>query len=257
MPIVIRSCQTIDEVIAQLDHIIDYCARHRSRLGFFATLYRNVTLRVRAGIQCGRFEDGPRMERLDVIFANRYFEALDCYWQLAPTPRCWQVAFQAAQWRRPIILQHLLLGMNAHINLDLAIAAIQTTPGEDLPSLKRDFYEITVLLGELIDEVQARIDVVSPWFSMIDRLGGRTDEELCHFAIAVARDLAWRTAEHLAHLPPEALAAEIARHDAAVAALGQGIGRPGWPLNMGLMAIRARERHAVPVIIAALKLENG
>jgi hypothetical protein len=165
------------------------------------------------------------------------------------------VAFQAAQRGNPTILQHLLLGMNAHINLDLAIAAIQTTPGGTLPGLKRDFYEITLLLGELIDEVQERIDQVSPWFRVIDTIGGRTDEEICRFAIAAVRDRAWRTAELLAQLPPEQLRAEIARHDAQVAAMGQGIGRPGWPLNVGLMAIRARERHPVAVVIAVLKME--
>ncbi len=255
MSVAIVPCQTIDEVIAQLDRIIEYCTRHHNRLGYFATLYRDVTLRVRGGIQCGRFEDGPRMERLDVIFANRYFAALERYWRHEPAPACWTVAFQAAQRGHPTILQHLLLGMNAHINLDLAIAAIQTTPGNDLPGLKRDFYEITVLLGELIDEVQERIDRVSPWMSLVDRMGGRTDEEICRFAITVARDLAWRTAESLARLPSEQMTAKVAEHDAMVAALGQGIGRPGWPLNIGLIAIRARERHPVAYVIAVLKMD--
>jgi len=240
MSVAIVPCQSIDEVITQLDCIIAHCAQHHNRLGYFATLYRDVTRRVQFGIQRSRFEDGPRMERLDVIFANRYFEALDCYWRHAPSPQCWTVAFQAAQRGHPTILQHLLLGMNAHINLDLAIAAIQTTPGSDLPGLKRDFYEITLLLGELIDEVQGRIDRVSPWLHVIDTIGGRTDEEICRFAITTVRDLAWHTAERLAQLPPQQLSAEIAKQDAQVAAMGQVIGWPGWPLNI---AIRARERN--------------
>src|SRR5690606_41399624 len=57
----------------------------------------------------------------------------------------------------PLVLQHLLLGMNAHINLDLGIAAAETAPGTALPALKRDFDEITTLLGEMLDDVQDRI----------------------------------------------------------------------------------------------------
>lgn len=62
---------TIDQVIARLDTAIDRARRENSRLGFFACLYRQVTVRVSEGIAAGRFQDGPRMERLDVIFANR------------------------------------------------------------------------------------------------------------------------------------------------------------------------------------------
>ena len=43
------------------------------------------------------------------------------------------------------MLQHLLIGMNAHISLDLGIAAARTAPGEALPVLTQgidqDFFE--------------------------------------------------------------------------------------------------------------------
>ena len=113
------SARTIDEVIEQLDHIIQRSRHNSSRIGFFAILYRQVTARVREGILSGRFQDGARMERLDVAFANRYLEALEQY-RLGEQPsRCWLAAFQGASSWRLLVLQHLLLGMNAHINLDL------------------------------------------------------------------------------------------------------------------------------------------
>jgi hypothetical protein len=58
--------QTIDEVLAELDQIILRARNERDRLGFFATLYRNVTIKVKEGIAARLFEDGPRMEKLDV-----------------------------------------------------------------------------------------------------------------------------------------------------------------------------------------------
>ena len=66
---------TIDEVITALEQIMDTCTRTGNRLGYFAALYYKVTCRVREGIRNQEFEDGARMERLDVTFANRYLQA--------------------------------------------------------------------------------------------------------------------------------------------------------------------------------------
>jgi hypothetical protein len=247
--------QTIDEVISRLDEIIARCVQTHDRLGYFATLYRNVTVRVKEGIAAGRFENGPLMERFDVVFANRYFEALARYWDGQSPTRSWTVAFQAANRHPPVILQHLLLGMNAHINLDLAIAAVEVAPGPALAGLKRDFYEITALLDEMIDQVEDRIDRVSPWFWMLDRLGGRTDEQICAFAIGEARDLAWRAAQELAALPPAEFQRRVEEHDSLVASLNEIIRSPGFFLNLGLMVIRMRERYPVHAVIEVLRLE--
>src|SRR5882762_9527804 len=115
--------QTIDEILIELDKIILRARNDRDRLGFFPTLYRNVTIKVKEGIAAGAFEDGARMEKLDVTFANGYLAALDAFRNGKPLRKCWLVAFQmAAKWP-PIILQHLLTCMNAHINFHLVIAA--------------------------------------------------------------------------------------------------------------------------------------
>ena len=61
----------------RLDEIIAWARSSGSRLGFFPSLYRKMTIGVRDGVADGAFDDGPRMERLTVNFANRYFAALD------------------------------------------------------------------------------------------------------------------------------------------------------------------------------------
>ena len=68
--------QTIDDVVAALDAIIQRAWDEQSRLGYFAALYRRVTRAVRDGIAKGQFSDGPLMEKLDVVFASRYLDAL-------------------------------------------------------------------------------------------------------------------------------------------------------------------------------------
>src|SRR6266852_4952780 len=150
--------QTIDEVLAELDQITRWARDERSRLGFFATLYRNVTIKVKEGIAAGLFEDGPRMEELDVTFASRYLTAIESFRRGDPLSKCWLASFRiAANWS-PIILQHLLTGMNAHINFDLGIAAQAVAPGSELPLLKNDFNQINNILGAMVARVRTDIE---------------------------------------------------------------------------------------------------
>lgn len=137
-----REVHTIQEVIDQLDLIIDWAEDKASPMAYFPCLYRRVTIAVANGIKQGFFDDGPRMEKLDVIFANRYFEAFDQYLQGEVTTESWKFTFRAAEEYSPLVIQHLLLGINAHINLDLGIAAGQTLEGDAIMDLVEDFNRI-------------------------------------------------------------------------------------------------------------------
>jgi len=118
----------IDPIIAELSSIIVQAEAEASRIGYFAALYRRVTVAVREQLQS--FEDPARLARLDVIFARRYLDALAAWRVRQPCSACWKVAFDTTRLNKPIILQHLLLGINAHINLDLGIACARTSPGD-------------------------------------------------------------------------------------------------------------------------------
>ncbi|RDV14519.1 hypothetical protein DXT99_14050 [Pontibacter diazotrophicus] len=111
-------CKTTDEVITALDNIIQQSISTNDRAGYFAVLYYLVTCRVKEEIIHHEFDDGPRMERLDVLFANRYLEAWHLWKEGRQPTASWGVAFRSATLAPAIILQHLLLGVNAHINLD-------------------------------------------------------------------------------------------------------------------------------------------
>ena len=133
---------------------------------------------------------------------------------------------QASSWPL-LIVQHLLLGINAHINLDLGIAAAETSPGADLPALRRDFNEINGVLRGMLDDVQVRIAGVSPWFGVLDMIGMRTDEEIFTFGLNKSRELAWKTALNLNQNPRVNWSAQIDVHDRAVTALAIPIYNPG------------------------------
>lgn len=89
------------------------------------------------------------MERLDVFFANRYLEAVQ-QWKAKKQPSGpWASAFTATKKPTVILLQQLLLGMNAHINYYLGIAAVDAAAGKDIQSLHKDFISINTIIGSL------------------------------------------------------------------------------------------------------------
>ena len=234
--------RSIDEVLSRLDRIIADARRTDDPLGYFAALYRDVTARVASTIEDGGFRDGARMERLDVVFANRYFAALEARGTAAGPPRAWQAAFAAADRWRPLILQHLLLGVNAHINLDLGIAAVEAAPASGLQALKPDFLRINQILGAMIEAVQRRLAQISPWMGALDRLGHGADEAISNVSIAHARRDAWSFAERLAALDPEARRQVVEAKDRETARRVDAILRPGGLLFVPvLVCIRLRE----------------
>jgi hypothetical protein len=243
----------IDGVLAALDGVVASARARSSRVGYFAALYRKVTARVQQGIAEGFFDDGPRMERLDVCFANRYLEALRT-WEAGGRPtRCWEVAFAAGGERRPLVLQHLLLGINAHINLDLGVASAATAPAGALPGLRRDFDRINETLASMVGQVRRDLAEVSPWIGLADRVGGRTDDEVVRFSIEVARAEAWRFAAELAPLPSEGWAGPIGGRDTRVARLADRVLHPGPWVSAVLLVVRAREEQDVGRVLDVLE----
>jgi hypothetical protein len=253
---VARRVETIADVLEALDEIIADAMEARSRVGYFAAIYRKMTAKVAEGIETGFFDDGERMERLDVLFADRYLQAYDAFRAGGSTTRSWARAFEATTSTRPIILQHLLVGINAHINLDLGIAAAEIAPGPALPDLRRDFDRDNEIIGSLMTEVASDLGVVSPWIGLLDRLGGRHDDEVIRFSIEAARSAAWRFAVELAPLAREDWGGPIGARDASAARLGDVVLNPGW-LSLGLLVIRARESTDVRRVIEVLNRVQG
>ncbi len=189
--------RTIDEVILELDIIIQKSIIDNSKLGLFAALYKKVTENVHKGIANNRFQDGSRMERLDVVFANRYLEAYKEHAENRQVTNAWKVTFEAAQKNNVLIIQHLLAGMNAHISLDLGIATAQVARENKMEELEHDFNEINILLGDLIDRVQDALSRASPILSTIDWVAGKMDEKLARFNLDLFRKRAWGIAVSL------------------------------------------------------------
>lgn len=244
--------QNIDEVLDFLDHIIKAEVSDHSKLAYFPILYRKVTQAIKEAIERGDFEDNPRMEKLDVVFANRYLEAYTLFKQKKTPSSCWEVAFNQGSKFWLIVLQHLLLGINAHINLDLGIAAAEIS-GKDIKSLKTDFYKINDILSSMVDDVQADIDKVSPIIGIVDKLAGKLDERLVDFSIQLARDGAWEFACQYAEANETERQTLLKKRDDSIAWLGKDIAKPGVLLGFIVGFVKFFEWKKVQRIAPALE----
>jgi hypothetical protein len=237
--------KTIDDVINQLTSIINWSKENNSRMGFFTALYRKVTIRVKQDIKDNFFDDGPRMECLDVIFANRYIKA--CYQhQTRQTPtQSWLRAFNVTDSWWPIVLQHLLMGMNAHINLDLGIAAAETVSPDQLQNLKDDFEKINQVLSCLVGSVQDELAKIWPILGIMNSFLGSVEKSVINFSMEKARDAAWSFAEELSPLTAEPRNKAIEEKDKVMAAFSNVIMHPGLKLSTVLKIVRLGERGTV------------
>jgi hypothetical protein len=204
--------------------------------GFFAAMYARVTDRVRAAIADGRFGDGERMATFARAFADWYLGPRD---GTRPRPACWAAADAVAGDRRLLIVQHLLLGINAHVNHDLPQVVVELADdGTSLDALRPDFDAINDLLAETQPEILRDLGRVSGWTQLAAAWGGG---RVFNFSLERARDQAWRSAERLHRLDDAARAVDVAELDRLVCVLAHLVTRPSARVSWLLTIPRVLE----------------
>ena len=244
---------TIDEVITQLDNIIEWSNQRQSRIGYFATLYRKMTVAVKEGIANNSFKDGKRMELLDCIFANRYLHAWEAYVNKQKCSNAWCAAFDATDKNNLIVLQHLMLGINTHINLDLGIAAAEACPGDKIYDLQSDFEKINDVIAVLTQNVQD--DLCNVWFPLkvLAKFSNNKEKVILNFSIDAARKASWANAVALSIASGEAKDNYINMMDKTVVTLANKIINPGYAATFILKPVLTMESKNVSDIIEMLE----
>jgi len=222
-------------------------------MGYFAMLYRRMTVAVMNAIQNNVFEDGQRMTQLDIAFASRYLQAWEYYTQQQHCSNAWYTTFEACKNDKLIVLQHLITGINAHINLDLGIAAATIAPGDKIFVLQNDFEKINDVIASLAQDVQDALCKV--WFPLraIISIAGNSQDEVLNFSIVTARKTSWANALTLAFLPGDARDTHIHTIDSAVVTIANRIIHPGIMTGLLLQPVRAMENTDVSANIELLK----
>jgi hypothetical protein len=184
------------------NHVQQWEAAH-DRRSIFLGCYALMTANMLDALDTSRFADDAWVAQLLDRFAEYYFNALELYETRQPeTPRVWQLAHDTAQREHVMTVQHLLIGVNAHINYDLvfAVAELLSPEWETLTTEQRDqrradYNLVNAIIGETIDQVQDQIlEPRSPWLDLIDKAFGPVDEWLISKVIERWRDEVWQNA---------------------------------------------------------------
>lgn len=244
---------SIDDVISILEKIISVNEKNNHPLGYFAVLYHKVTVKVKEGIEKNYFENGPRMEKLDVIFARRYFDAYFAWKQNQTLSQSWAKAFFISENKSMLVLQHLLMGMNAHINLDLGISAAEISTKENIHQLKNDFNKINEILSSQVEEVQFGLSSIWKPLKKILSKTGQLDNHLVDFSMKIARDGSWKFAVELVQFKETSWQNIIQTRDFKVAEKSKIITHPGKWIQFLLWIIRLGEKGSVSEKMKKLK----
>lgn len=171
---------TTEATIIELEALLarfDATDDHRR---WFCRMYLTMTRRTVGAIDAGTFEDPAWLRAFVARFADRYLQAVDAAdaGRIDQVPPAWRIAFTRAEHTEPAVLLDVMLGMNAHVNHDLAFCVHEVLAAEaadlhhdgrlplprlDLLSRQRDFTAVDAVLAATIDPVLTELaDLAGP-----------------------------------------------------------------------------------------------
>ena len=158
----------IDDVVRNLDQIIDWAIREQSTIGYFPVMYKRSTVTIREALGKGSFRDRPLMEDFAVRFAQRYFNALNAYFSPVDYPGeyngltlPWEVVFVGHELGYSTMLQHMVAGLNAHIQFDLGVVTAEVVPST-IDTFEHDFNLINELVVSQVNKMLKVVYGLSP-----------------------------------------------------------------------------------------------
>ena len=164
----------------------------------FNDLYLAVTRAVAREADEDSYEDPAFISRLDVVFADLYFAAIDDAAADREIPKAWAPLFEKRGTKGIAPLQFAIAGMNAHINHDLAVSLVDVMAevgvgfDDDTPQ-HRDYLIVNKTLERVEGEIKARY--TTGIIGDLDKAMGPLDDVLANWSVARARDNAWMTAQ--------------------------------------------------------------
>lgn len=217
----------LERILARMERRLDELRAVGDDRRIFLAVYATMTRAVHDGTRTGRFMDPAWTAALTARFAGLYFEAAGA-WESggAACPRPWCAAFAAAGQPRVSVIEHALLGINAHIVYDLPFAVAATMReagdvvdgrlhGDTLVRRRHDYEVVNHILAETIASAQTVLSRESRVSALLDTLALRLDEYAAEALLRVSRTQGWHNA----------LAIAVARDDAEEEAVRQHLDR--------------------------------
>ncbi len=204
---------TLDEVLERLNRL-EGELQPDDGVRWFNRLYLRVTEQVAEYVGTVPQAAPGFLERLDIVFANDYFAALEAADSRgADLPagyefHAWKPLFLRRFARDVAPIQFALAGMNAHINHDLALGVQQVCterevrPDRDAPEYD-DYTAVNTLIKQTEEEV--KVWLLTDCLKELDRRFGALDDLIVIWSLERARAAAWTHSEVLWLLSDEGI----------------------------------------------------
>jgi hypothetical protein len=170
----------------------------------FATLYSMTTANVMAAVAAGNlFQDGVWVSRYLEAFAELYRASFYNYeiGHRSQVPDAWLIAFDTAKSGKELIAQDLALGVNAHVDRDLAYALVSVGIGDTPAERASRYADHTAVNDVLHAELQSAIAKIAvlyaPGFAAAPADVMQTLENVFFAGLVAGRQVAWDHAVEL------------------------------------------------------------
>jgi hypothetical protein len=246
------SFRTVEEVLDGLYQLEAAFVAAGDRRGVFTTAYVITTATLKDWIDDRRFLQNELVARYVVAFGNAYRDALaaDAGGLRWSVPLAWQQSFDACRVGRTSIFQDLLLGINAHINHDLAHAVIRSGLDVHCQRCYQDHSRMNDALRLATPLVRSRVAAnYSRWLDLANWLYGRAIDRAVARTFEQARENAWTWAKALAAADgaAERINVELTISRRAESAGQQILDRPRTPGKSLALLYEIKCQFSVPI----------
>lgn len=236
--------EVFDALIETMARDLEAMRASGDRRAVFQLTYLTFSREVRAGVHAGRFEDPAWAIDMCCRFVEVYLEQCARWARRDPTQcEAWRLAFAESESGRASVLQAMLLGMNAHINYDLAFVtlgacreagdhvalgrtSVLSASQAGVPVVRyRDFLRINQVAWESLPHIQDTVlAAFHPVFYLGNRLARRITMAMGERILLHARESSWLQTALLLHARDDAERLAVERLiDAHATAIGRGI----------------------------------
>ena len=197
--------KNLDEALVCLRKALDYYHERNDYRAIFLRAYYIVTVDVHAAVnQLGDYQEqiffDPRW--IDVLvgkFSSLYFESLTTFERDPDAERAWKLAHKTAIGRTSTVAQDLILGLNAHINYDLAYGVYLNLKEHNdqsnqllLPRRKFDHDQINYILVRCMPKISETLTRdYGGGIVLISRIMRNLDEMLTESGLKYYRERVW------------------------------------------------------------------
>jgi hypothetical protein len=231
----VRVTVEVSDLLRRMEHQLAELTAAGDPARFFLGTYLRTTRAVDVAIDAGQFADPAWVAHWDVVFADLYLDALAAHrGNSSSVPDTWRRAFAADPALPPEA--HVLLGMNAHINVDLPQALIAVIPPEDFADpvvcarRRRDHQRIDAILASRVAAEDVELARAGGRRTAVDRLLAPVNRSASRAFLREARRTVWGNVAVLHRARDDGAACyarRVAELDAAGAARVAELLRPG------------------------------